>query len=138
MLQSPATRDGYLTSKRDDSGDTECGAGGEWSGVGVANPKAGKVRSEATSWREKIQPHEVVRPRGKERKHSKLMQNLLGYLAGHPGPCNGRGKGLEATKFWEEPFGRRGTCTKIISTAGPSVREGNKERNTSQLPKLLC
>ena len=45
MLKSPATRYGYLRSKRDDSGKLS-GGPGEWSGIGVANLEAGKFCAE--------------------------------------------------------------------------------------------
>jgi len=65
------------------------------------------------------------------------MQRFLWEIAGHPGPCNRRGKGFEARKAREEPSGTGESCNETIST-GAFLRGENKERNTSLLPRLFC
>jgi len=54
MLKSPATRYGYSSSRRDDSGETEWGGWREWSGISIADRKAGEICAEAALWGKNI------------------------------------------------------------------------------------
>jgi len=47
-------------------------------------------------------------------------------------------KDLKPEKPGRKPFEEGESCKRIISGGGLSVREENKESNTSQLPRLLC
>ena len=45
---------------------------------------------------------------------------------------------MKPEKLGRKPLEEGGSCKRTTSTWGPSAREENKERNTSQLPRLLC
>ena len=45
---------------------------------------------------------------------------------------------MKPAKLGRKPLEKGGSCKRTKSTGEPSTREENKERNTSQLPRLLC
>ena len=50
----------------------------------------------------------------------------------------GGAKDLKPAKWGRNPLLERGSCSKTISGWRVPAREPNRERNTSQLPRLLC
>ena len=52
--------------------------------------------------------------------------------------ATGGANDLKPEKLGRKPLEKGGSCKRIISAGGPSAREANKERNTSQLHRLLC
>jgi len=45
---------------------------------------------------------------------------------------------LKPEKLGRKPLEEGGSWRRTMSGEGPSVREEKRERNTSQLPKVLC
>jgi len=76
--------------------------------------------------------------RGKEGGTANSRRNSWDTLQATLGPATGGGEDLKPQKGGRKSLEEEGSCNRTISAGGPSALEENKERNTSQLPRLLC
>ena len=75
---------------------------------------------------------------GKEGNTANLHRKSWDTKRATLGLATGGAKDLKPEKLGRNPLEEGGSWRRTRSVGGPSAREENKERNTSQLPRLLC
>jgi len=75
---------------------------------------------------------------GKEGSTANFPRKSKDIYQGTLGLATGGAKDLKPEKLGRKPWEEGGSWRRTMSGGEPSIKEENKERNTSQLPQLLC
>ena len=106
--------------------------------VDVVESKVGGRGAEAPICGVYVQVHDIGSVVVKTREDRVASAETQGDINGHSGPCNRGCERLKTGEAGEETFAGGGVLYETISASRVPTREPKRERNTSQLPRVLC